>query len=181
VPSVLQPWVEELTGMQQSVLLSSIRAPDGLHKGHPAKYLWRWLRRCVLYCSFGHVILTSPTQPGGGNFTGPVRDADEAMRDYFYHVDEVPHHAHLHLMHAAEILGYKHPDERTRSWWHKVYTEAANDMHLDIENEGQMDYRLGDQEDQWRTTERFPAIDPIPRINEDEFETSRIDRSNYGS
>ncbi len=155
--SVLQLWVEELTGMQQSVIISSIRAPDGLHKGHPAKLIWRWLRRCTLYCSFGHVVMETPDEPGGGSFTGPIEDVDQAIKDYFYHVDSVPHHAHLHFMHAAEILGYKHPDAGHRHWWHQVYLEAVNDMHLEPETMEEMDRRLGDNEGQWRTTEKYPA------------------------
>lgn len=155
--SVLQPWTDKLSWMQQSVLISSIRAPDGLYKGHPAKLIWRWLRRCVLHCSFGHVIMTTPDGPGGGSFTGPVEDVSQAIEDYFRHVDEVPHHAHLHFMHAAEILGYKHPESGIRNWWHSVYLEAVNDMHLLPEAEEEMDRRLSDNEEQWRKTERFPA------------------------
>lgn len=155
--SVLQPWVEKLTGMQQSVIISSIRAPDGLHKGHPAKLIWRWLRRCTMYCSFGHVIMLEPDESGGGSFTGPIKDVNQAIKDYFYHVDSVPHHAHLHFMHAAEILGYKHPVDGIRSWWQSVYLEAVNDMHLVPESEEEMDRRLGDNEEQWRSTERYPA------------------------
>lgn len=155
--SVLQPWVEDLPWMQQSVLISSIRAPDGLYKGHPAKLIWRWLRRCVLYSAFDHATLTNPSQPGGGSFTGPVKDTDAAIHNYFQHVDQVPHHAHLHFMHAAEILGYKHPAPVTRTWWRRVYEEAVNDMHLEPETEQEMDRRLSDSEKEWRKTERFPA------------------------
>ncbi len=155
--NVLQPWTERLTWMQQSVLISAIRAPDGLYKGHPAKLIWRWLRRCILFSSFGHTILDTPNESGGGSFTGPVEDIDHAITDYFRHVDEVPHHAHLHFMHAAEIIGYKHPNPIKRSWWHQVYLEAVNDMHLRPETEKEMDRRLSDNETQWRKTERYPA------------------------
>ena len=157
--SVVQNWVENLTLMQQAVLMSAIRAPDGLYKGHPAKLLWRWLRRCTLIAAFEGHILCTPDEPGGGSFTGPVADLDQVMRDYFLHVDEVPHHAHLHLMHAAEIIGYKHPTETTRAWWQSFYLELVNDMHLLPEPPADMDYRLGDRESQWRETERFPAGD----------------------
>ena len=43
---VLQPWVLNLTYMQQSVLITSVRGPDGIRKDHVAKLLLRWLRRC---------------------------------------------------------------------------------------------------------------------------------------
>jgi len=33
-------------------------------------------------------------------------------------------------MHAAEILGYKHPNEPIRSWWHRTYLRLVHDLHL---------------------------------------------------
>lgn len=71
MPSALQPWVQDLTIMQQSVLLASIRAPDGIHKNHPVKVLMRWYRRCVLVSAFDRKTLDNPFELGGGSFTGP--------------------------------------------------------------------------------------------------------------
>lgn len=142
--------------MQQSVLLSAVRAPDGLAKNHVAKDLWRWYRRCIVLSAFDKRALTSPQEPGGGSFTGPVSDIDHTSTQYLYHVDEVPHHAHLHIIHAAEILGFKHPDDRTRIWWRNFYLAAVNDMHLSPETEADMNYRLGDVREQWLKTEKFP-------------------------
>jgi hypothetical protein len=42
MPAVTQDWVNNLTFMQQSVLLSAIRGPDGFAKFHKAKPLIRW-------------------------------------------------------------------------------------------------------------------------------------------
>ena len=155
--SVLQPWVEELPMMQQGVLLSAVRAPDGVSKNHPSKLIWRWLRRCFLISAFEHRIIARPNELGGGSFTGPVKDAWAAAQAYFYHVDSIPHHAHMHMVHAAEMLGFKHPDFIVRAFWNDFYIEAANDMHLAVEMEDEMDRRLSDDEEQWRKTERFPA------------------------
>jgi hypothetical protein len=55
----------------------------------------------------------------------------------------------MHLMHAAEIIGYKHPDLRVRAWWRKFYERLAHDMHLWPESEEQLDRRLGDSRSQW--------------------------------
>ncbi len=127
--TVLQPWVCDLSFMQQSVLIASIRGPDGIRKDHPVKVLMRWYRRCVLYSAFEKVIFTSPFTTGGGSFTGPAClpvTEDESFKKYGKHsshvswedvmndsvdlylrsVDELPHHFQLHLMHAAEIIGY---------------------------------------------------------------------------
>ena len=45
--TVLQPWVSGLTFMQQTVLLTAIRGPDGVPKYGPTKMLLRWFRRCI--------------------------------------------------------------------------------------------------------------------------------------
>jgi hypothetical protein len=72
-------------------------------------------------------------------------------------VDELPHHFQLHFMHAAEILGYKHPDVNIRLWWKEVYLRLVNDMHLFPEREHEMDERLGDTYDGWRAREEVVA------------------------
>jgi hypothetical protein len=157
--SVLQDWVMELPLMQQTVLLTGVRGPDGLPKYHPTKYVLRWFRRCVLLSAMDQRVLTNPVDTGGGSFTGPsvvARHADDWRRamdgrvsDYLQALDEVPHHFQLHLMHAVEILGYKHPDEQTRAWWHSVYLRLVHDMHLWPETEEQLDARLGDDRSGW--------------------------------
>lgn len=77
----------------------------------------------------------------------------EAMDDwvtaYIASLDEVPHHYQLHFLHAAEIVGYKHPDELIRSWWAAVYSRLCRDMHLYPETEYDLDRRLGDDREQW--------------------------------
>lgn len=161
--SVLQPWVASLTFMQQTVLLTAVRGPDGSPKYGPTKMLLRWYRRCILLSSLdGGVVLADPFDPNGGSFMGPsvlmrAADADydwqwyldEIVSQYLRELDALPHHFQLHLLHAAEIVGYKHPDEAIRAWWANVYLRLVHDMHLWPETEEQLDHRLGDNRDQW--------------------------------
>lgn len=160
--SVLQDWVHGLPFMQQSVLIAAVRGPDGIRKDHPVKVLCRWLRRSVLISSFEGRPLLDPYEPGGGSFTGPcqsaeVRNLPHAMDLYFRLVDELPHHFQLHLMHAAEILGYKHPEKRIRNWWRIFYEQIVRDAHLQPESEAEMDERLSDSEAAWRARETVTA------------------------
>ncbi len=160
--SVLQDWVQELTMMQQSVLIAAVRGPDGIRKNHPVKVLCRWVRRCFLLSAFDRRALTDPYENGGGSFTGPcrtdsVRDLDHALQLYLESTDELPHHFQAHFMHAAEILGYKHPDPVTREWWNRTYKVLVKDAHLFPESEQQMDMRLGDKEADWRKYEAITA------------------------
>jgi hypothetical protein len=162
MPSVIQDWAESLTYMQQSVLIAAVRGPDGIEKNHPVKVLCRWLRRSFLISAFDRRALTDPYEPGGGSFTGPcqneaVRDLDHALNLYLENVDRIPHHFQLHFMHAAEILGYKHPILSTRQWWRRCYESIVNDAHLMPESEQAMDKRLGDRERDWRAREVVTA------------------------
>lgn len=171
--SVLQDWVMELPFMQQSVLIAAMRGPDGVEKLHKSKMLCRWLRRCIVISAFDRIPLDNPSYPGGGSYTGPsfqygmgVSDEtvpwegpmDAVVKDYLSSIDNLPHHFHLHFMHAAEILGYKHSNSRIRAWWRKTYERFAHDMHLAIETEMELDFRLNDNEQQWRKDEsRFKS------------------------
>jgi len=168
---VLQDWVLERPFMQQSVLISAIRGPDGANKEHPAKPLCRWLRRCVLISAFDKRALDNPYHPGGGSYTGPSITKEEQqtvefhnangweifmdtrVKEYLSSIDTLPLHFHLHIVHAAEILGYKHSNDRIRAWWRKTYHRMAHDMHLAVEIEAELDTRLNDDEQAWRADE----------------------------
>lgn len=200
---VLQPWVGTLTLMQQTVLLTAIRGPDGVPKYGPTKMLLRWYRRCTLLSAMDQAVLSNPMVAGGGSFTGPslgVSDlqnrayerglareheergdpwrltldaaiADQEEEDgweplmhgivghYLRELDAIPHHFQLHLLHAAEIVGYKHPDRRIRDWWRQTYERLVHDMHLWPETEDQLDRRLGDNRDQWLERNDVATVD----------------------
>jgi hypothetical protein len=53
-------------------------------------------------------------------------------------------HFVLHLIHAAEIIGYKHPDENIKKIWQEFYLNMCKAMHLNPETKKQMDNRLKD-------------------------------------
>jgi len=167
--SVLQAWVEQLSLMQQTVLLGAIRGPDGIGKRHKAKPLIRWYRRSLLLSAFDCKVLDNPGTPGGGSFTGPsisfsvdeltpeakVAQWTKAMHpvvsDFMDSRDELPFHYYTHFMHGAEILGYKHPDSTIRGFWNGVYVRMVHALHAWPETEAQLDQRLGDTEDGWRS------------------------------
>lgn len=164
MPIVTQEWTHDLPCMQQTVLLTAVRGPDGVAKYHSCKYLIRWFRRCVLLGALDHNVFENPYDKRGGSFTGPsyvwpsgiahnwTIEMDKVVVRYLQSLDELPHHFQLHFMHAAEIVGYKHPDPTIRDWWNWLYRELVKDMHLAVETVEEMDYRLGDSEAQWRAT-----------------------------
>lgn len=162
--TVQQSWTLELPFMQQTVLLTAIRGPDNTPKYGPVKMLMRWYRRCVLLSAMDGRALTDPYETNGGSFTGPSlpgggrrpapemlweNEMDALVDEYLRHVDALPHHFHLHFMHAAEIIGYQHPDRRIREWWLRTYVRFARDMHLTPETAADMNERLGDNRSNW--------------------------------
>lgn len=159
---VIQDWVMRIPMMQQTVLLAAIRGPDGLPKYGPVKMLMRWYRRCVLLSAMDGAVLSDPYSRNGGSFTGPSfeitdprwppawePEMDKIVGDYLQTLDAIPHHFHMHLMHAVEIAGYKHPDPTIKTWWHRVYLRFVNDLHLHPETEEELDKRLGDTREGW--------------------------------
>ena len=163
--SVMQEWTWDLSFMQQTVLLTAIRGPDNTPKYGPVKMLMRWYRRCVLVSSLEGGIIDNPYKPlVGGSFMGPSYDPkdyigtgmntwQEVMGDivsqYLREVDALPHHFHLHLMHAFEIVGYKHPNDPIRDWFRNTYFRFVHDMHLWPEQIGEMEKRLSDDRSKW--------------------------------
>lgn len=147
--------------MQQTVLLTAIRGPDGMPKYGPCKMLLRWYRRCIVLSAMDGAIIDNPYSMTGGSFTGPSLPndwdgdddwqpaMDEVVSGYIKGVDAVPMHFHLHLMHAVEILGYKYPGKKIREWWNAVYVRLVNDLHLHPETEAELDKRLGDTREGW--------------------------------
>ena len=156
---VTQEWTHAIPLMQQTVLLTAIRGPDGLPKYGGVKMLLRWYRRCVLLSAMDGKVLTDPWDDNGGSFTGPSlqhqldADWEEGMNaivdDYLRTLDAIPHHFQLHFIHAAEIVGFKHSDERIRDWFQKLYFRLVNDMHLHPETVDEMNDRLGDNREGW--------------------------------
>ncbi len=58
--------------------------------------------------------------------------------------DGYPHHYIMHLLHSAEILGYKHSDIKLRKFWNWFYLQGCLGLHMNPESEQQMDLRLKD-------------------------------------
>jgi hypothetical protein len=147
--SVQPTWCSMLPLQQQSVLFLATRGPDGVGKYHPCKAVQRAYRACVLLAGkFGRCLL--PSDPGDSFMTlRVIVDSDawgKAVEEFFDAVDSLPHHYLAHLMHGAQILGYKHPDACLRGRWRSFYEKMVDDLHLRPESEAEMDGRLGD----WR-------------------------------
>lgn len=132
--SVVQDWLSDCTLKQQTVVLTAIRGCDGVNKEHPSKNCVRYLRSVVL--------------KNAATINTKFMVASESIWDdvleFRHHLDECPIHFVLHFMHAAEIIGYYHPDFKIRSLWKDTYDLFVSAMHLTPETKSECEYRLRD-------------------------------------
>lgn len=148
--SVFQDWLLGLTMQQQSVLVLACRGPDGIAKFHPTKLITTRYRAAVLKQAYsGRAMHIDDGVPGNTfmsleQFSSKQHWTTMVLKNFFNHVDELPHHYYMHLMHGAQILGYKHPESLFRSNWLQFYQTCCSDLHLNVETEEQMDTRLSD-------------------------------------
>lgn len=138
--TVLHDWVCLLPFQMQALLLTAMRGPDGNTKQNAAKSIIRYLRGIIIKAA--------------GDWAGDNQDDDFMWGDYtkfneyaflFWHNhDEYPHHFIMHLIHCAEIVGYKHPNIHMRDFWYEFYLDACTTLHMNPETEAEMDERLND-------------------------------------
>ena len=134
---VVREWVSKLTWKQQTTLLCACRGVDGFSKDHVSKPLTRIYR---------HAVLKSADITGSTGFMAFYPNEIAKIIDQFmdFQLDSYPMHWLLHFTHAIEIIGYKHPDFDTRSFWMCLYVKIVKSLHLNPETEDQLDFRLQD-------------------------------------
>lgn len=156
--SVLQDWVMELGLRHQGVLLGAVRGCDSVPKEDAAKAVTRCLRGTFLrsYHPWPSSFIDRVTYERMGS---PEEGADVArgalrrtalikrMEAFFRNCDHHPQHYVAHLMHAAEIVGYKHPDGAVRDDWLWFYRNLIHGLHVGEETEEELDQRLGATEE----------------------------------
>lgn len=140
--SILKDWVMELGIRHQGVLLSAVRGCDTAAKHDWSKLIVRALRSEILNAHCGDAMKAS-------SFLSPLSpvNLNKAFVNLFYNgFDHYPNHYVMHLVHAIEILGYKHPDEDLRYEYNLAYQKFIKKLHLNPETEEQLDIRLNKNE-----------------------------------
>jgi hypothetical protein len=134
--SLLKPWVATLTFQAQGVLVAALRGPDGVAKDGPAKAIARALRATLVH----NAKQLGPDDVYMGDGTG--RCAPEEVDEFFRGLDAFPLHWYHHFVHAAEIVGYLHPNPEIRRFWNAFYERAVEALHLSPESMEAMQQRL---------------------------------------
>lgn len=130
--SVVQPWLEEnCSWKEQTVLLGAFRGCDGEQKGDASKNLLHNFRALIM----------KDADP-----SSPFMQEREIDIDHFCNnIDHYPVHWLLHFTHAAEIIGYRHPDKEIATKWISYYYTIVNAFHLNPETNAQLTERLEDK------------------------------------
>lgn len=137
--TVLHDWVCSLTFQMQALLLTAMRGPDENNKYNSAKAIIRYLRAVVIKPAGDW------QQKNDNDFMwGEYRIFSDYANAFWQDHDEYPHHFIMHLVHCAEVVGYKHPDKIIAGYWFYFYKRACDAFHMKPETEDQMDSRLND-------------------------------------
>lgn len=152
MPAVMQEWTTKLPLREQGVLVLALRGPDGARKEHGAKNVVRALRGCVMVTgATGQSLMPGQNLPDDTfmqmyRIGHPNSEAwDEAVKEFFRAWDEYNVHFLFHLMHAAEVLGYRYPNGETiQVRWLNLYYRSCKKVHIIPESLDQMIDRLKD-------------------------------------
>lgn len=126
----------------QGVLLTAVRGCDTAPKDDPSKRFVRCYRAIVLNPHCGDAAKAKTFIEGVGHYE--LFDRFAAFRK---NLDHYPHHYVMHLIHACEIVGYKHPDVRVAEHWRMFYAALAAGLHMNPETEAQLAGRLNADEE----------------------------------
>jgi hypothetical protein len=140
--SVLQKWVTKLQLREQGTLLTSVRGCDDEPKQwtdtgfaeSPGRRLTAFIRWCFM----------NPADPREVDIPGAFF---QSLPPYPFRPSEfghLPQHWYAHVMHALEVIGYRHPDAIVQMMARDCYLAMVKNLHLNPEKKEQMEERLGD-------------------------------------
>ena len=138
--SVLQDWVMELPRREQGTLLTCVRGCD-LTPKFPLNSLERRLVS-ALRCAFMNPADVREVDREPGSFF-----SSEPPHPKTWKASELGHyplHWFSHVMHSAEVIGYRHPDRDTAFLWECIYIKLAESLHLRPESKDAMIERLSE-------------------------------------
>lgn len=138
--SVLQEWVMRLPLREQGTLLTCVRGCDVTPK-YPLDSLERRIVGAIRYAFMVPADLREVDSEPGCFFLSKPPTVKEFKPSALGHY---PLHWLTHLMHSAEVIGYRHPDEELRDMWLGIYFKLANSLHMNPETRAQMIARLGE-------------------------------------
>jgi hypothetical protein len=136
--SVLQDWVMELPLREQGTLLTAVRGCD-LTPKYPLDSLER---RLVGSIRAAFMVPCDPrevdAEPGCFFISEPPIGFKPSTFGHY------PQHWVSHVMHACEVIGYRHPDHRKRAKFNAIYLTFCFSMHVNPESLAEFEARLSE-------------------------------------
>lgn len=153
--SIIQDWACKLGLRHQGVLTTAIRGCDLVPKDDVSKTLVRAFRADLLNAHVGDPHKSR-------SFIQVIKHEEfiDLSAKFTSNLDHYPLHYVMHLTHAAEIIGYKHPDQNTADRWRILYFTVCKRLHVNPETEAQLDKRLNADEETF--AQDGNATNPIP-------------------
>ncbi len=130
--SVLQNWLMQIPIRMQSTLILGLRGPD-THRAKGVKELVRWLRGLAF----------KPGNPENvAVFMASMPPAILEKSSVAQELEFCTQHYYSHLMHAFEVVAYRHPDSDIRTLAYIRFDEMCSLFHLPVEAEDEFEERL---------------------------------------
>jgi hypothetical protein len=146
--SVIQEWViENCSWKEQTVLFTALRGYDSAKKD-PGKPLVRILRSTILKSadsSTGFMTFKQPHHVKLAVLSHAIHEDD--LNEFLHWVGFYSTHWLMHLAHAIEIIGYRHPEINVRTYFYNIYNAICEALHVNPESEPEMTERLKDRLD----------------------------------
>lgn len=145
--SVLQDWVMELPLRYQGTLLTAVRGCDLSPKtfdrergdGVTLDVIETSERRLTAFIRFCFMNAADVREV---DVQGAFFQSRAPFPFKFSELGHYPLHWVSHVMHAIEIIAYKHPDEAIRSSALFIYSAMVHGLHLNTESEAQLHARM---------------------------------------
>lgn len=140
--SVLQNWVMELPLREQGTLLTAVRGCDL----EPKQWIARGVaessgRRLTAFIRFCFMVPADEREVGIQGAFFQMRPPEIFKPSEFGHL---PEHWYAHVMHALEVIGYRHPEVGIAAKAEALYRAMAHNLHLNPETKEQMIQRLSE-------------------------------------
>lgn len=140
--SVLQDWVMEIPLREQGTLLTAVRGCDLEPKiwystgvaDSPGRRLTAFVRWCFM----------NPADPREVDIPGAFFQSQPPNPFKASEFGHLPQHWYSHIMHALEVIAYRHPNEDIADETFRLYRAMVRNLHLDIETFDEFKERLSE-------------------------------------
>ena len=132
--SVLRDWVMALPLREQGTLLVAMRGCDTAPK-NPLDSLERRLTAAIRF-AVCHPADAREVDSEPGCFM--LSEPPDANTFRVSALEHYPMHYVMHAIHAAEVIGYRHPHFATADKWARLYFKMVKGLHLRPEQRNEM-------------------------------------------